>query len=273
MTDREYCFTELTSADVASRVAEESVLCLPVGSAEQHGPHLPLNTDTVIASRVAARIVSEFHPKYGLWLLPALDYGLSPEHLWAPGTISLSAELFAAFFHELVKGLITAQAARNLLIVNGHGGNRGLLETLIQECRSRYSLAACVIHPSALSDVKSESAFPEVHGGKSETSVMLALAPELVNCDRMPPPMETGAAPEVRARVLERGVSWPWNSNDPGISSDGIIGDAALASAALGTRIIESCIRNAEDVVRSLIEYGRVIRHGSREWGHDRQRR
>lgn len=272
MTDFKYCFTELTSADVASHVSEESVVCLPIGSAEQHGPHLPLNTDTIIATRVAARIVSEFHSTYDLWLLPALDYGLSPEHLWAPGTISLSAELFAALFHELVKGLMTTQAARNLLIINGHGGNRGLLETLIQECRFRYSLAACVIHPSALSDVKSGSTFPEVHGGKSETSVMLALAPELVNRDRLPPPMKTGDAPDVRFRVLERGVSWPWNSNDPGISSDGVIGDAALACPALGTGIIDSCIRNAEEVVRSLIEYGRVIRHGSRGCGNDRDR-
>lgn len=261
MTDLRRCFVELTSAEVANCVTEESILCLPIGATEQHGPHLPLNTDTVIASRVAGRIVSGFRRTYDLWLLPALDYGLSAEHIWAPGTISLPTELFAAVFHELVKGLIAAQAARNVLIVNGHGGNRGVLETLIQECRSRYSLAACVIHPSALSDVKSGSGFPEVHGGKSETSVMLALAPELVNCARLPPPMEAGDAPETRNRVLERGVSWPWNSNDPGIGRDGVIGDAALASAALGTSIIESCVRNAEEVVRSLIEYGRVVRH------------
>lgn len=262
MTDSKYSFTDLTSADVASQLTEESILCLPIGSTEQHGPHLPLNTDTVLASRVAARIVSEYHTTYDLWLLPALDYGLSPEHLWAPGTISLSAELFIALFHELVRSLLATQAARNILIVNGHGGNRGLLEALILECRSRYSLSICVIHPSALSDVKSGSAFPEVHGGKSETSVMLALAPELVNRDRLPSPLKLGDLPDVRARVLERGVSWPWNSNDPGIGNDGLIGDAALASAELGTSIVDSCIRNAEGVVSSLIQYGRIIRRG-----------
>lgn len=264
-------FVELTSEEVAGCVTEESVLCLPIGATEQHGPHLPLNTDTVLASRVAGQIVNDFHREYDLWLLPTFDYGLSAEHLWAHGTISLSTELFAAVFHELVKGLIATQPARNMLIVNGHGGNRGVLETLIQEFRYMYSLAACVIHPSSLSDVKSGSGFSEVHGGKSETSVMLALAPELVNRDRLPLPMREGDASDVHYRVIERGISWPWNSNDSGIGRDGVIGDAALASADLGVSIIGSCVRNAGPVIRSLIEYGRYIRRGSQE--HNRGNR
>lgn len=263
MIDPRQKLTELTSPEVGSFFTEETILCMPIGAIEQHGPHLPLNTDSIIARSIGSRIVSEFRHAYDLWLLPTIEYGLSPEHLWASGTMSLSAEVFAAVFHELVKGLISAQAGRNLLIINGHGGNRGVLDVLIQECRSRYSLAACVIHPSALSDVKSGSEFHEVHGGKSETSVMLALAPELVRLDRLPVPMRPGDTPEVRARVLERGVSWPWSSNDPGIGRDGVIGDAALASASLGTNIIDSCVRNAETVVRSLIDYGRLIRHRS----------
>lgn len=256
-------FTDLTSGEVAGSVSEESVLCIPIGSTEQHGPHLPLNTDTIIASRIANRIVSAFGDTYDLWLLPALEYGLSPEHMWAPGTLSFSVEVFSAVFHELVRGLIASQRARNVLIVNGHGGNRGVLDVLIQECRNRHCLAICVIHPSALSDVKSGSSFCEVHGGKSETSVMLALAPELVNPERLPRPLGAGDEPEVKDRILHSGVSWPWHSNDPGIGLGGVIGDAATASSALGRSIVDSCVRNAETVIRSLIEYGRLIRRPS----------
>jgi creatinine amidohydrolase len=257
-------FAALTSTEVVNCLNENSVLCLPIGSFEQHGPHLPLNTDTVIANVVAARIVNAYHCAHDLWLLPAIDYGISPEHLWAPGTISLSTATFCVMFDEFVRGLIAAQPARNLLIVNGHGGNRGVLDALIQECRVKYSLAACVIHPSALSRLKSGSAFHEVHGGKSETSVMLAIAPTLVRRDHLPPTMTMNDGVQVEARVLDRAVSWPWHSGEQGIGRQGVIGDAASASADLGLRIVESCVHNAEAAVRSLIDYGHDIRNSKR---------
>jgi creatinine amidohydrolase len=262
MIDSKRFFNHLTHEEVLNNISEDSIFCIPVGATEQHGPHLPLNTDTILANGFAEKMVSEYYKIYDLWLLPSLEYSLSCEHMWASGTISISIELFVNIFHGLIKGLIDSQPARNIIIINGHGGNRGVLDTLIEEFRCRYSVAAVVIHPSALSHVKSGSKFSEVHGGKSETSIMLALAPELVNIDLLPRPLDEGDQSHVSERILDKAVSWPWHSNDPGFGRDGIIGDAAFASAELGNKIIDSAVLNAEEVIASLIAFGRHIRKG-----------
>ena len=80
-----------------------------------------------------------------------------------------------------------AMPARNLAIVNGHGGNRGVLDNLIHELRGDFALNACVIHPFDLMKAKTNATAPDVHGGKAETSVMLALAPHLVRQDLIEP--------------------------------------------------------------------------------------
>src|SRR6266851_5242816 len=80
----------LTFPEVRSRLRESSILCLPMGSMEQHGPHLPLNTDTVLAEAFTGRIVERWGEAYDLWRLPPISVGLSREHDWAAGTLSLS---------------------------------------------------------------------------------------------------------------------------------------------------------------------------------------
>src|SRR4051794_35918025 len=122
---------ELTSPEIAERLRASSVLCLPVGATEQHGPHLPLNTDTVIAEGFARLLVSRLGDTFDLWQLPTISTSLSREHEWAPGTMSLSVEAFAALLRETGHQIARALPARNLLIINGHGGNRGILEPLM----------------------------------------------------------------------------------------------------------------------------------------------
>lgn len=161
------------------------MLCLPLGSCEQHGPHLPLNTDTVIAEAFTELLVERYGERHDLWALPAMPYGLSPEHAWSPGTVTFRATTFLSLLDEVVRGYMRATSARHLVIVNGHGGNRGILEAAVHELRLAHGTAVCVIHPSSLSPVRTEGRVPEVHAGVRETSLMLALAPEDVHLDRL----------------------------------------------------------------------------------------
>jgi creatinine amidohydrolase/Fe(II)-dependent formamide hydrolase-like protein len=116
---------------------------------------------------------------------PALPYGLSPEHDWSPGTITLPVRVLTDLIDAICGEYIRATPARNLLIVNGHGGNRGILEAVIYDLHRRHDVNVCVIHPSSLATVRADSKLPEVHAGLRETSVMLALAPEDVHLDRL----------------------------------------------------------------------------------------
>src|SRR5262249_33073851 len=153
--------------------------------------------------------------------------------------------------------------ARNLTIINGHGGNRGVLENLLREFQGDFGLNACAIHPFDLAKVEG-SAF-DVHGGKSETSVMLALAPDLVRRDLIARPGQLPDAETIQAVVFDRGTTWPWRTDDPHLALDGIIGDAAAASAEFGNAIVESVVAESHAVFERLLENQRRLPDGSKD--------
>ena len=265
MITKNRLYVELTKNQVQTFLNEDSILVFPMGATEQHGPHLPINTDTILAKGFANRIMLEYADKYDLWLLPCFEYSLSPEHKWASGTISISIELFVNLIKELINSLVVSQPARNMMIVNGHGGNRGVLETLIQEIRNEYSFTIAVIHPSSLAKVSSNSRLCEVHAGKSETSMIMELAPELIEYDNIPKDICESQKANGNKFITDRGVTWPWNSNDSIFSCDGVIGDCSEASRDLGKLIVDSSVRNTEEVLMNLKEYGKVIRNKERK--------
>jgi creatinine amidohydrolase len=245
---------ELTFPEISQRLSATSILCLPIGSIEQHGPHLPLNTDVVLAEGVTRLIIGQWGEALDLWQLPTVSISLAREHEWAPGTMSLSIVGMTAYVRDLGREIARSLPARNLMIVNGHGGNRGILEVLAQELRSDFGLNICVLHPASLADTNADSDAPEIHGGKNETSMMLAIAPHLVRRDqiaalKMPPDGEA-----IRKTILQRGVTWPWTTDDKRIADTGVIGDPKAASAAFGQGIIDRVVETAGAALRQLLE-------------------
>jgi creatinine amidohydrolase/Fe(II)-dependent formamide hydrolase-like protein len=246
---------ELTSAESARLISETSILCLPLGSIEQHGPHLPLNTDVVVAEGLTRAIVAHWGEEFDLWQLPAIPVGLAREHDWAAGTLSVPITGFVSHLRDLAGTLVRALPARNLVILNGHGGNRGVLETLLLEFAGDFGLNACAIHPFDLAKFEHSSVIPDVHGGRLETSVMLALAPDLVRRELAP---EFDRNPDaIQALIFDRGTSWPWRTDDPRLARDGVIGDAAAASAEFGAAIIKSVVEESRAVLVRLQESAR----------------
>lgn len=238
--------------DVKGRLKPTSVLCLPLGSTEQHGPHLPLETDTVIAVAMTERIVARWGDTFDLWQLPAEQVGLSREHAWAPGTVSRSVAAMTAMLRDTAAEIARRSPARDLLIVNGHGGNRGILEAVGYELASDFGLNVCSLHLGALISPVPELGLPEIHAGRDETSVMLVLAPDLVQTARIAELVSPPDAAAVRATILDPAVSWPWSSGDPRIANLGVIGDARAASAEHGEAIIARVVDAAGGVLRQL---------------------
>jgi creatinine amidohydrolase len=250
----------LSSPEAAARVSERSILCLPLGAIEQHGPHLPLNTDAIIAEGLARRLVARWGEEFDLWQLPTLAIGLSREHDWAPGTLTLSIAGFTSLLRGMAGGLARGLAARNLVLLNGHGGNRGVLEVLLHELSGDFELNCCVIHPFDLATNESDPVGADVHGGMSETSVMLALAPELV---RREPIGRSGPLPDpaaVRALIFDRGASFPWRTDDPRLARDGIVGNPEGATAEHGEALIARMLACAGGVFARLLENQKIMR-------------
>src|SRR4029079_7618465 len=128
-------FADLHGPEVAERLSESSIIVQPMGAIEQHGPHLPINTDSVVATAMAEAVVSEATAAgLDVWLLPTLDYTKSNEHAWSSGTIWLAATTRLAVLDDIGRCVATTPAQR-LVFLNGHGGNSALLNVAWRHIR------------------------------------------------------------------------------------------------------------------------------------------
>jgi creatinine amidohydrolase len=249
---------DLTFRDITMHIGEASILCLPLGAIEQHGPHLPLDTDVRVAEAFTRRIIARWGDTYDLWQLPTVPIGLSREHDWASGTMALSIRGFTGLMRDIAAAIVRGLPTRNLAIINGHGGNRGLLEQLLHELAGDFGINACVLHPFDLARMDDASCGFDVHGGRSETSVMLAVAPEAVRRDLIAAPGPAVDQDAIAALIFDRGTTWPWRSDDPRLSHDGAMGDARAASAEFGNAIIDSVVARSGAVFVRLLDNQRI---------------
>lgn len=244
---------ELTFPQIPNLLRKTSILCLPIGSIEQHGPHLPLNTDVVLAEALTKSIVARWGEILDLWQLPTISISLAREHEWAPGTLSLSVHGITALLRDLGREIARALPARNLAVVNGHGGNKGVLEAVAQDLRADFSLNVCILSPTGLAGSDANATIPDIHAGKTETSMMLAVAPQLVRSDLMAQLKNPPAGDAVRKMMFQDGVTWPWTSNDERIADMGVIGDPRAASAELGRHLVDHAVETAGNVLRDFL--------------------
>ena len=246
---------ELTFPEIATRISARSILCLPIGSIEQHGPHLPLNTDVVLAEEFTRRIILRWVAALDLWQLPTQTISLAREHEWAPGTLSLSIQGMTAVMRDLGREIARSLPTRHLAIINGHGGNRGILEALMQDLRADFGLNVCVLYPAVWAEtMEAAPAVPDIHGGRNETSLILAVAPHLVRMDQIAQLKNPPEGAAIRKIILDPAVSWPWTTDDKRVADMGVIGDARAASAEFGQRILEHVTEMAGGSLKQLLE-------------------
>jgi len=251
-------FAELRAPEAKS-LSPESVLIQPIAAIEQHGPHLPLATDLLVAESAVDAVVAERGEELDLWVLPPLAYGKSNEHAWAPGTIWLSATTLLAVLDDLGRSVARLPTQR-LAFVNGHGGNTQLLAVANRELRLGHGLMTFLLHPSVPRD--SGGAGPMgltedtelgmgIHAGRDETSLVLHLRPDLVDMDAAVRCVPEALAANTHAR-FGGDVGFGWLSRD--LHPSGVIGDPTAATPERGKALFEAMVANLGD---SLAEVGR----------------
>ena len=247
--------TQMTSPEVAALDKQNGVVVLPIGAIEQHGPHLPLITDTMMATHALDATLAQLPEDVRVWALPPQSYGKSNEHINYPGTITLSAETLIAVLHDIAASIARA-GFRRLAFLNGHGGNMPLLNMVARDIRVATGLMVFCIHGIQYGKPSFEMSEREwtygLHGGETETSLMLAMAPELVKMELAPtsypdfPETDTGL-------FFFGGVSAAWLADD--WSETGIYGDATLGSAEKGHALLEAAVANLSKLFRVLCTF------------------
>lgn len=251
--------SDLRGPQVDSSLNRDSIIVLPLGAVEQHGPHLPLNTDFVVADAASRQAVARVGEECDVWLLPTLPFTKSNEHLWAAGTMSLSAETLMRVLDDLGRSIATTPA-RRLMFINGHGGNSALVAMMNREIRLRHGLQTFLSHPHMPADQGGPSSANElgmgIHGGMDETSVMLHLRPDLVDMGAAVRRVPEKLAENEQVRFGGR-VSFGWLSND--FFPDGHIGDPTGATAEIGARMFESAVDSLTNAMREIsrFDFGR----------------
>lgn len=250
---------DLRAPELPSALTKDSIIVLPLGAIEQHGPHLPLNTDFVVADEVSRAAVEAVGEETNSWLLPTLPFTKSNEHAWSPGTMWLSATTLMAVLDDIARS-VASTPARKILFINGHGGNSALTAMMNREIRLKWGLQTFLAHPHMPADQGGSSAESElgmgVHGGMDETSVMLHLRPELVDMSvavrRVPEKLAENTHVKFGGRV-----AFGWLSND--FFPDGHIGDPMGANAETGARMFTSAVESLCGALReiSVFDFGR----------------
>lgn len=218
-----------------------AVAIQPIGAFEQHGPHLPVITDALTAERITALAIRKLGENSNAWQLPTLAYGKSTEHLGRAGTIALSASTLMATCLDLGRSL-AATGFQKLLFVNGHGGQPGLLEVVARDIRVETGLQVFCVMPSRFPLPPGITQVDEgygIHGGQIETSVVWALAPELVDMSKAV--RDGDALVELYAGTgqlsLEGVAPTAWVTDD--LSVSGVFGDATAARLDDGMAIVD----------------------------------
>jgi creatinine amidohydrolase/Fe(II)-dependent formamide hydrolase-like protein len=246
---RDWLLGDLSWPQAQRRFAEVDVALLPVGAIEQHGPHLPLDTDAWDARRLAHDVAEACRAPRPL-VLPLVPYGVSYHHADFAGTISISPETLSRIVVDI--GLAAARhGIRKLVIVNGHGGNIPALQFAAQVINRDAHIFTCV-DTGETSDAEIAKLIEtpnDVHAGEYETSTSLALRPELVAMDQA-----VQQIPRFSNRYMDfsSSVSVSWFARTSRISPTGVMGDPTKATAEKGHAIWKIMVHNLVELVEAL---------------------
>jgi creatinine amidohydrolase len=251
-------YDELTWPEMREVIARQPVVLLPFGAVEDHGPHLPLNTDNIIVERLcleAARCAPG-----EMLVMPLVAYGLDEHHMDFPGTISVGMQTLLAYVAD-VAGSAARHGFTHLLIVNGHGSNRSVADLAARHVVLETGIVCGAMSPNAavdptlaeptLSELRRSGSGGVAHAGEYETAMMLHLRPDLVQMDR--------AVHEIGQIEIEY---FNWDHAGPSVlawqdwwsrmSKSGVCGDPTVATAAFGRAVFETTVDNLVRFVRAF---------------------
>ncbi len=244
---------ELTSPEVAA-LNKTTPVVLPIAATEQHGPHLPLATDRLIAEHFMGGLEETLRER--VLILPTVAVGCSEHHMDFSGSLTLTPEHFTAQVLDILSA-VAAHGFTNLVLFNAHGGNLAVGGVILETFGRRHPACQVVmmtwwqLASEALLDISETGPGGVGHACEFETSLMLHLAPHLVRLDALP---ENGLQPTyswAESDMLRRGAASLYRPFRT-MTTNGVVGEPRAASAEKGARISDVVIEKAREVIASL---------------------
>jgi creatinine amidohydrolase/Fe(II)-dependent formamide hydrolase-like protein len=257
----------LTSPEIAALPKDNAAVVLSVASIEQHGPHLPCVTDSLVGQTLLGLALERLPSEAQVWVVPSLCYGKSNEHRPFAGTLTLSAQTLAAVVRDIALSVARAGFKR-LVLLNSHGGNPPVLDYIARDLHEEtgMQLFSIMISRMGLRDPVTD---PDelawgMHAGECETSWVLALAPELVHMDRI---AEAGGYPRMPDGIQHLAVRGPvgfaWLTAD--LSERGVLGNPRTATAEKGNAYVEATVEKLAGVLAEIASFAGPIRAGAQQ--------
>ncbi|MDK1386176.1 creatininase family protein [Sinorhizobium sp. 8-89] len=242
-------------ADLAPSERKEWIAVLPLGAHEQHGPHLPVETDRLIAEGIVRRVIAALPEDLPATFLPVEPVGYSVEHMDAPGTRTLAYDEAIGRWLGIAENL-QHLGIRKFVMLNAHGGNSPLMTIVATEARVRFNMLAVATSWTRFGQpegwISAEDKALDVHGGDIETSVMLALHPDRVDMTRAArfPSRQSDFTARFKHLRAYGPHAFGWKMSD--LNREGVAGNAGAATAARGdvllTHAVKGIIELLEDV-------------------------
>jgi creatinine amidohydrolase len=244
---------EMTWPEIEGKI-KQSIIVLPIGSTEQHGRHLPLGTDILIAYEVLLRALQRAPIDLNIIVAPPVSIGLSIEHLEFPGTLTMKdAESLISYVKNICNNFVT-YGARKIVIWNGHGGNTSSLMTVVRAVRRETGALVVMaqwfemISPTDMSDITDTEC--HIHADETETSVMLYLFPELVQMTDAVKELPEDFLKSTYFKNLDGTPYVSWLTKD--VSKSGVIGDPMTATREKGEKIVEAAINGTCNFLKEV---------------------
>lgn len=240
---------EISTVAATALPLKDKILIFPIGSQEQHGPHLPMGTDTIILDAIVKGVREKLGSNSPYVFLPSMPYGKSPEHMSFMGTVTFRATTLISILEDIV-GSMHTHGVRKMVFLNSHGGNTYLLNSLAHDLKYTYDVEIFCLNlwskdfmgSGEITRVVQNVAYPEIHAASIETSLLLYLKPELVG------DIPQGILPKAPFPSISSG----WETKD--LSDTGVIGDLKESSQENGEKLylllVEMAVSKLQDIVQ-----------------------
>ncbi len=248
MSAESYIMREMTWPEVEEALKKVEAALIPVGSHEQHGPHLAESADSIRAEKFARLLAERMHP--ALIITPTVNFGVSRHHMAFPGTISLEPSTLQFLLHDIISSLYE-HGLEKIIIFNAHGGNDAPIEVAIEEIRAEIDVRLTSFKHSDLIEEKIDELVASQtygHACQYEVSEVMYLAPEKVDEENLSPGDIKDLCRDYMESKAEIGVDFHE------ITGNGALGDARKADPEMGEKIIEAALDEVEDFVNAFID-------------------